>query len=74
MEFQIIRSIIARILDLPQEEIREDSRLVEDLYADSMKLFQILIETEKEFEMNFPFERIGEIRTAGDIYRLIQES
>lgn len=73
-EFQKIRDIISQVLGTAQEEIGENTGLTAELYADSMEIFQILAEAEKEFDMKFSPDRMEEIRTAGDILRLLKES
>ena len=73
MEFQKLQKLIAGILKIPEGEITENARIAEDLYADSMELFQILTETEKEFERTLSFGSIDSIRTVGDLLELIRE-
>ena len=74
LEFQKVREIISNVIGIPQEEIGEDTGLTGELYADSMEIFQILVEAEKEFDMKFTLDGIEKIRTAGDILRLLEES
>ena len=50
MEFEKLQKIIAEVLNLSEEEIRPDSTFVDDLGADSLDVFQIIMGIEEEFE------------------------
>ena len=43
MEFEKLQKIIAEVLNLSEEEIRPDSTFVDDLGADSLDVFQIIM-------------------------------
>lgn len=74
MEFRKLQEIVAGVLNLGLEEIGENARFVEDLGADSLELFQILMEVEKEFELEISVQDTASVRTVGEAFRLIQES
>ena len=50
MEFEKLQKIIAEVLNLSEEEIRPDSTFVDDLGADSLDVFQIIMGIEEEFD------------------------
>ena len=50
MEYKKIQKIISQVLQLDLSEITDDADLVSDLGADSLEIFQIITEIEKEFE------------------------
>ena len=57
MELDKLKEIIARELQhVKKEEIREDSRFVEDLNADSLDIVQIIMGIEEEFGIEIPEE------------------
>lgn len=74
MEFRKLQEIIARVLNLGLEEIGENARFVEDLGADSLELFQIFMEVEKEFELEISVQDTASVRTVKEAYRLLLES
>lgn len=69
--FTKVRSALAEALDLPQEEIEEDSRFKEDLEADSLDLVELLLEMEREFGFKVSDEEASEILTVRDAVQLI---
>jgi len=64
--------IIARELQhVKKEEIREDSRFVEDLNADSLDIVQIIMGIEEEFGIEIPEEASFQIKTVGEAHKAI---
>ena len=56
MEFEKLQKIIAEVLNLSEEEIRPDSTFVDDLGADSLDVFQIIMGIEEEFDIEIDNE------------------
>lgn len=72
MEFKKIQNIVSKVLSLDISEITDDADLVYDLGADSLEIFQIVTEIEKEFEVSISGEYLSKERTVGGLYRMIQ--
>ena len=69
MEFEKLQKIIAEVLNLSEEEIRPDSTFVDDLGADSLDVFQIIMGIEEEFDIeidNVEAEKITTVQDAVD--------
>jgi acyl carrier protein len=64
---ETVREIIARRLKVPPEEIRGETRLVEDLGRDSLDLIDIVFEFEETFHVDISNEVLQQIRTINDI-------
>lgn len=73
MEFRKIQTIISTVLQLDLAEITEDADLVSDLGADSLEIFRILTEIEKEFEIVFPSDYLNKEKTVGELYHKIAD-
>lgn len=73
MELEKIKSIISEVLNLEEEEINEDSKLVDDLGADSLDVFQIVMGIEEEFDVEIDNEKIETISTVGDVIEEIKK-
>lgn len=73
MEFEKIRTIIADVLNIDEEEITRSTTLVNDLGADSLDVFQIVMEMEDAFDVEIPNEEVEKIVTVGDIVDKIKE-
>jgi acyl carrier protein len=70
---QLIK-IIQRYTGLPEEVIREDANLVEDLKIDSITMYEIFITIEMEYEIEeVPREVVIEISTVGDLRAVIEK-
>ena len=66
MEFEKLQKIIAEVLNLSEEEIRPDSTFVDDLGADSLDVFQIIMGIEEEFDIEIDQQEAADIRTVGE--------
>lgn len=74
MEFEKLRSIIAEVLNLDAEEITMNSTFVDDLGADSLDVFQIVMGIEEEFDIEIPTESAEKIVTVGDAVEQIKNA
>ncbi len=72
MEFDILKKIIAEVLNLDPDEITYDTDFVKDLGADSLDVFQILLEIEEAFDIEISEEKIEQITTVGEAVNLIK--
>ena len=59
--------IIKEQLNLDGEEITEDSSFKDDLGADSLDLFELVMAFEEEYGVEIPSEDLEKITTVGDI-------
>lgn len=67
MDKERVIEIIAEQLNMNKEEITEDTKLSEDLGADSLDLFQIIMALEEEYGIEIPTEDAEGIKTINDI-------
>ena len=69
MEFEKLQEIIADVLNVQKDEIKPDTTFVDDLGADSLDIFQIIMGIEEEFDIeidNEEAEKIVTVQDAGD--------
>ena len=66
MEFEKLQQIIAEVLNIDPEEITMNTTFVDDLGADSLDVFQIVMGIEEEFDIELPPEPAEKIVTVGD--------
>ena len=59
MKFEKVRDIIAKQLDLDAAAITPESRLIEDLHADSLDIVELVMDMEQEFDVEIPDEMLG---------------
>ena len=66
MEFEKLLNIIAEVLNVDTDEISLNTTFVDDLGADSLDIFQIIMGIEEEFDIEIPSEAAEKIVTVGD--------
>ena len=67
-----VREIIAEQLNVEAESITEETSFKEDLGADSLDVFQIIMGLEEEFDIEIPNEQAEKIVTVGDAVEQIK--
>ena len=72
MEFEKLQQIIAEVLNLDVDEITPATTFVDDLGADSLDVFQIIMGIEEEFDIEIPQEEAEKIVTVGDAAEAIK--
>jgi acyl carrier protein len=66
MEFEKLQQIIADVLSVDVDEITRETTFQEDLGADSLDVFQIIMGVEEEFNIEIPTSEAEKIVTVGD--------
>lgn len=62
-----VKEIIAEQLNLDAAEITEESSFKDDLGADSLDLFELVMAFEEEYEIEIPSEDLEKITTVGAV-------
>lgn len=65
--FEKVKEIIEEQLNLDGVEITEASRFKEDLQADSLDLFELVMAFEDEYGVEIPSEDLEKITTVGSV-------
>ena len=71
MELEKLQMIIAEVLSLQAEEIKPELSFIDDLGADSLEIFQIIMGIEEEFDIVIEDELIKRIDTVEDVLKLL---
>ena len=72
MELEKIKAIIAEVLNIDADSITEDTTFVDDLGADSLDIFQIIMGIEEEYDIELDNESVEQIQTVGDAVEAIR--
>ena len=67
-----VRSIIADQLGITEDEIKPESKFIEDLGADSLDIVELIMAMEEEFQTEIPDEEAEKIRTVGDAMEYVK--
>ena len=74
MEFEKLQQIISEVLNVDAEEITMDTTFVDDLGADSLDIFQIIMGIKEEFDIEIANEDAEKIVTVGDAVEQIKNA
>ena len=72
MEFEKLKGIIADVLNVDEDEITMYTTFVDDLGADSLDVFQIIMGIEEEFDIEIAQEEAEKIVSVGDAVEAIR--
>lgn len=74
MEFEKLKGIIGEVLNIGVDEISLETTFVDDLGADSLDIFQIIMGIEEEFDIEIDNEDAEKIVTVGDAVEQIKNA
>ena len=74
MEFEKLQESIAEVLNVDADEITMDTTFVDDLGADSLDVFQIIMGIEEEFDIEIANEDAEKIVSVGDAVEQIKNA
>ena len=72
MEFEKLKKVIAEVLNVDPEEITLEATFNDDLGADSLDVFQIIMGIEEEFDIEIPAEKAERITTVEEAVEMIK--
>ena len=73
MELEKLQQIIAEVLNVDASEVMPGTTFTEDLGADSLDLFEMVMAFEEEFEVEIPSEDLEKMATVGDVVKYLEE-
>ncbi len=68
-----LTEIIKEQLNLDDVEVTESSNFKDDLGADSLDLFELVMSLEEEFGVEIPSEDLEKIATVGDVVNYLKD-
>lgn len=71
MTFDTVKTMLAKQLKVDEASITEDSRLIEDLKADSATVMVMIMDLEDKFGIMVEDDQIMKLRTVGDVVKYI---
>ena len=74
MELEKLKEIIADVLNVEVNDITEDTTFVDDLGADSLDIFQIIMGIEETFDIEIDNDDAEQISTVGDAVEQIKNA
>lgn len=74
MEFEKLKKIIAEVLNVDPDEITMETTFQDDLVADSLDVYQIIMGIEEEFDIEIPAETAEQVTTVEDAVEMIKNA
>lgn len=74
MELEKLKKIIAEVLNVDAEEITPETTFMDDLGADSLDVYQIIMGIEEEFDIEIPAEAAESITTVEQAVEMIKSA
>lgn len=74
MEFEKLKKIIAEVLNVDPDEITMETTFQDDLGADSLDVYQIIMGIEEEFDIEIPAETAEQVTTVEDAVEMIKNT
>ncbi len=74
MEFEKLKKIIAEVLNVDPDEITMETTFQDDLGADSLDVYQIIMGIEAELDIEIPAEPAEQVTTVEDAVEMIKNA
>ena len=69
-----VKAVIAEKLNVEESEITESTSFKDDLNADSLDLFEMVMALEEEFGIEIPSEDLEKLVTVGDVLDYLKDN
>ena len=70
--FEELRAIVAENLGVEESELTMETSFREDLEADSLDLFEIVMAVEEKYDVEIPSEELENLNTIADVIKYIE--
>lgn len=70
--FAEVKTVLAKQLRKSEDIIKPESRIIEDLGADSLNILMLLMTIEEDFGIKVPDEELADFRTVGDVVSFLE--
>ena len=72
--FEKVCELIVNQLPVSAEDVKMESRLIEDLGADSANLMMLIMDLEMEYDITVSDDMLTGVRCVGDIVKYLEEN
>ncbi|MBO4424136.1 MAG: acyl carrier protein [Spirochaetales bacterium] len=71
--FNEVRKVLAKQLRKPEDIIKPESKIIDDLGADSLNILMLLMTIEEDFGIKVPDEELAVFKTVGDVVSFLEK-
>lgn len=68
-----VKEVVVEQLDCDPAEVKEESKFIEDLGADSLDVVELVMALEEKFDIEIPDEDAEKILTVGDVIKYVED-
>lgn len=72
--FDDVKEVVVEQLNVNPDEVKLESKFVEDLGADSLDVVELVMALEEKFNIEIPDDEAEKIQTVGDAVKYIEEN
>ncbi|RDU59373.1 acyl carrier protein [Helicobacter marmotae] len=72
--FESVKAVVVENLHVDANEVKPESRFVEDLNADSLDVVELVMALEEKFSIEIPDDDAEKIKTVGDVVTYIEKA
>ncbi|MDD5358892.1 MAG: acyl carrier protein [Sulfurovaceae bacterium] len=72
--FDEVKEVVVEQLNVSADEVKEDSKFVEDLGADSLDVVELVMALEEKFDIEIPDDQAEKIATVADAINFIESN
>ncbi|MFA6684759.1 MAG: acyl carrier protein [Arcobacteraceae bacterium] len=72
--FDDVKEVVVEQLDCNPDEVKAESKFIEDLGADSLDVVELVMALEERFGIEIPDEDAEKIMTVGDAIKYIEDN
>ncbi|WP_456403682.1 acyl carrier protein [Hydrogenimonas sp.] len=72
--FDDVKEVVVEQLNVNPDEVKMESKFVEDLGADSLDVVELVMALEEKFNIEIPDDQAEKIQTVGDAVKFIEEN
>ena len=69
-----VKEVVVEQLSVSADEVKEDSKFVEDLGADSLDVVELVMALEEKFDIEIPDDEAEKIMTVGDAVKYVEDN
>ncbi len=73
MEFEVLRDALVKILGVAPDEVTMQSTFAKDLGADSLDLYQVLLNAKEVFDLEIDTEKLQSLQTVSEAVDYMKE-
>lgn len=74
MELEKVIDIVAKVMGVEADKVTADSKFVDDLQADSLDIYQIIMALEEQYNITISDEDAETIVTVGDVAEKLENA